>query len=146
MLKIYIPYNVISSKNSKRIVGKMLINSKAAMEYKKKSKGYYLQHKIKTISHLKTLPKPYFIGFEFVRETKRGFDYTNMAQLPLDILQEVGTLCEDNTDNVVPFFLPNLYDKANCGLNMYFGTFAEIQGLVSQKWNEFFLHTNHKEK
>ena len=46
-MKIFIPGNVPSSKNSKRWTGKMLINSKTVMNYIKESKGYYLEYKNK---------------------------------------------------------------------------------------------------
>ena len=72
---------------------------------------------------------PYF-------EVKGEFDYINMAQLPLDLLQDVGILDDDDTENIVPMFLPNIYDKDHAGLNLYIGTKSEIIAYYQKAWED----------
>ena len=69
-MKIFIPGNVPSSKNSKRWTGKMLINSKTVMNYIKESKGYYLEYKNQFKKELKQHEYPVKISFKFIRKSK----------------------------------------------------------------------------
>ena len=74
---IFIKGNVPSSKNSKRWTGKMLINSKNVMSYKKNTADEWWQQGIKFREIIRDKEKPYRIGFYFIRDSKRKFDYIN---------------------------------------------------------------------
>jgi hypothetical protein len=102
---LFIPHNVISSKNSKQWTGHRLIKSKAALRYEKETADYWGWYRSTFLRELKGRGKPYRIGFYFVRATRQKFDYVNMAQLPLDLMQTHGWLEDDDADHVVPVFL-----------------------------------------
>jgi hypothetical protein len=69
------------------------------------------------LRELKGRGKPYRIGIYFVRATRQKFDYVNMAQLPLDLMQTHGWLEDDSADFVVPVFLGyELGTKQTAGL------------------------------
>ena len=116
--EIWISGNVSSSKNSKQWTGKFLVYSKTAQRYVKNTKGEYLAKKDEFLNLLKGKEKPYKIGFYFIRDSRRKFDYINAAQLPLDLMQKYGCLEEDNCDHVVPSFLGYEVDKENAGMIM----------------------------
>ena len=115
---IFISGNVPSSKNSKRWTGKRLINSETVMKYKKNTADEWWQEGIKFREMLKGKKKPYKIGFYFIRNSKRAFDYVNVAQLPLDLMQENEWIENDNMENVIPVFLGYEVDKRNAGVRI----------------------------
>ena len=115
-MKIFIPGNVPSSKNSKVFTGKFLVNSKTTQKYKKESKPHYLKYAEEFRALYDSLPKPVTVSFQLVRGTKHRFDYINMAQLPFDLMTEYGYIEDDNADCVVPVFEPYSYDKENPGV------------------------------
>ena len=119
---IFIAGNVPSSKNSKRIVrlknGKtMLINSKQVMEYKELAIPQFIALKSHFDNQIYYSQTPYKIEFTFIRDSKRMFDFVNMAQVLLDLMQECEWLKDDNYLNVVPYFNPEVkIDKNNPGV------------------------------
>jgi hypothetical protein len=115
--KIFISGNVPSSKNSKRWTGRMLINSKTVMGYKKKVKAEFEAYR-KTFRDMgKGKPLPYHIKLTFVRDSKRLFDLINMAQVIFDLMQEYDWIDDDNYQNVVPVFDPMVVvDKEKAGV------------------------------
>ena len=115
---IFIKGNVPSSKNSKQWTGKRLINSKTVMRYKKNTADEWWKGGIKFREMIKGKEKPYRIGFYFIRDSKRKFDYINAAQLPLDLMQEFGWIEDDDTTNVIPVFLGYEVDKENTGVRI----------------------------
>lgn len=115
---IFIKGNVPSSKNSKRWTGKMLINSKTVMKYKKNTCDDWWSNCIKFKEMIQGKEKPYKIGFYFIRDSKRKFDYINAAQLPLDLMQEYDWIEDDNVENVIPVFLGYEVDKENPGIRI----------------------------
>jgi hypothetical protein len=122
-MKIFIKGNVPSSKNSKQFVTfktgkKMLINSKTVRNYIKNHSDEWWQQGIKFREMIKGKEKPYRIGFYFIRDSKRKFDYINAAQLPLDLMQEFGWIEDDNMTNVIPVFLGYEVDKENTGVRI----------------------------
>lgn len=113
---IYLKGNVPSSKNSKQWTGKMLIQSKTVRNYLKQ---YEIQYKLKANEFkemIKNKKKPYYIGFYFIRDSKRKFDYNNLTQLPQDLMVKNGWLEDDNADYLIPIGLGYTVDKANAGL------------------------------
>ena len=115
-MRVFIEGNVPSLKNSKQWTGKHLISSKSVREYLKNHKLDYLQYKLKWINELDKLDKPYKISFKFIRGSRHKFDYVNAAQLPLDIMVDIGVLEDDNADIVLPVFEQYEYNKDNPGI------------------------------
>lgn len=116
MSKIFISGNVPSSKNSKQWTGKHLIMSKTCREYIKTHETEYIVYKDKFLKSIQGKEKPYKIGFYFIRDSRRKFDYINAVQLPLDLMQKYGWLEDDDCHNVIPVFLGHEVDKARTGM------------------------------
>lgn len=115
---LFIPGNVASSKNSKQWTGKFLVSSKTTQNYTKATSAFYsiLKHEFKEM--VKDQPKPYKIGFYFIRDSKRKFDFVNVAQLPFDLMVKNGWIEDDNADEVIPVFLGYHVDKLKAGLEI----------------------------
>lgn len=115
---IFLKGNVPSSKNSKQWTGRMLINSKTVRNYLKnygkqwEEKAEEFKESIKK----NNLEKPYKIGMYFIRDSKRKFDYINVAQLPQDLMVKYNWLNDDNCDEIVPVFLGYEVNKENTGV------------------------------
>ena len=113
---IFLKGNVPSSKNSKQWTGRTLIHSKTVRNYLKQ---YEIQYKLKANEFkemIKNKKKPYYIGFFFIRNSKRKFDYNNLTQLPQDLMVKNGWLEDDNADYIVPIGLGYIVNKANSGV------------------------------
>jgi hypothetical protein len=70
---------------------------------------------------IEQIEKPVLLGFHFVRDSKRKFDFVNAVQLPLDLMVTAGVLSEDDMDEVipVPFKRDDKFytvDKTNAGM------------------------------
>lgn len=65
---------------------------------------------------IKDKKKPYYIGFYFIRNSKRKFDYNNLTQLPQDLMVKYKWLEDDNADYIVPIGLGYTVNKAKAGL------------------------------
>ena len=120
---IFIKGNVPSSKNSRINTSRGSFASKTVKAYlnslgiqsysssKKIVKGYV--NKPNLIENLredflkqiegKNLPLE--IGFHFVRNSKRKFDFHNIVQISLDLLTAHDFIIDDNMDCVIPFAL-----------------------------------------
>ena len=136
---IFIPGNVPSSKNSR-------INTKHGSFASKTVKAYLNSLGIQSYSSSKKLVKGYVnkpnlienlredflkqiegkelpleIGFHFVRDSRRKFDFHNIVQVVLDLLTASDFIIDDNMDCVIPFALQRdnkfySVDKENCGV------------------------------
>ena len=136
---IFIPGNVPSSKNSR-------INTKHGSFASKTVKAYLNSLGIQSYSSSKKLVKGYVnkpnlienlredflkqtsgkqlpleIGFHFVRDSRRKFDFHNIVQVVLDLLTASDFIIDDNMDCVIPFALKRdgkfySVDKENCGV------------------------------
>ena len=120
---IFIPGNVPSSKNSR-------INTKHGSFASKTVKSYLNSLGIQSYSSSKKLVKGYVnkpnlieslredflkqtsgkelpleIGFHFIRDSKRKFDFHNIVQVVLDLLTAHDIIIDDNMDCVIPFAL-----------------------------------------
>lgn len=115
---IFISGNVPSSKNSKQWTGKMLINSKTVRNYIKNHSDEWWENTEKFKEMIKEKEKPYKVGFYFIRDSKRKFDYINVAQLPLDLMQDYNWIDDDDVNNVIPVFLGYEVDKENPGVRI----------------------------
>jgi len=121
--KIFIPNNVISSKNSKRFLknkktDKMFIaNSHYCLNYKHNTGIYYKENNLNFLNMTSHLSYPLHIEFQFVRETRRRFDFINMAQIVCDMMVDYGWLPDDSYQYLVPYFNPIVrFDKDNPGV------------------------------
>lgn len=120
---IFIPGNVPSSKNSR-------INTKNGSFASKTVKSYLNNLGIQSYSSSKKLVKGYVnkpnlienlredflkqtsgkqlpleIGFHFIRDSKRKFDFHNIVQVVLDLMTAHDLIIDDNMDCVIPFAL-----------------------------------------
>lgn len=116
-INLIISGNTISSKNSKRIVYShrqkrpMIISSEAYLKYRKKALPQLKKQKNK----LKIIPEDKFCYIEltFYRKTRHKFDYNNLGQGILDLLQEADIIIDDDMNHVIPIYKPWKLDKEN---------------------------------
>lgn len=118
---IFIPGNVISSKNSKRIITtrsgvRFLIKSKAAMTYVSTTEKYWKEFQPLFTQSIKNKPFPIRVKFKLIRKDKRRFDYVNLVQLPLDLMVTNGWIPDDDSNHIIPEFDVYSIDKNNPGL------------------------------
>lgn len=118
---IFIPGNVSSSKNSKQWTGKYLVSSKQTQRYVKNTEWYWVQMRKDFRNMIKGLQKPLMIGFHFVRDSKRKYDYCNMLQICQDMMVKHQWIEDDNVDEMypVPFKIDGKYstvDKNKAGV------------------------------
>lgn len=115
---IFIEGNMPSSKNSKTWTGKFLVWSKTAQRYVKDTKKQYKANASIFQQLIKDKPKPYKVGFKFIRKSKHKFDYVNPLQTCLDLMVRNGWIDDDNADEIIPIFLPYEYDKEKPGVHI----------------------------
>lgn len=126
MLKgIFIPGNVPSLKNNKKIIqirpkGRppipRLVPSDRHAAYAKAVANHFLYHKQAFRNAAKTLPKPLRIAFQFIRDSRRAFDYTNAMDTVQDLMVEHGWIPDDNCNEMIPVPVPYLYSKERPGV------------------------------
>jgi len=135
-MEVFISGNVPSLKNSKQWTGKFLVSSKTVKSYLKKKgiKSYSTTHKevkgykcmpnnfeeeIKPfLNVIEQMARPVTIGFYFIRDSKRKFDYINVVQIILDLMTAHGIIEDDNADEVIPQFFGYHVDKDNAGVKI----------------------------
>lgn len=111
--EIYIKGNVPSSKNSKIITkNKRIICSKVVRKYLKEY-GYQWEDvknrdKFLWLAENRT-SKRIRVNFLFIRDSKRIFDYQNIAQLPCDLMQKYGWIENDNAYVMTPVYDENFF-------------------------------------
>jgi len=115
-LKIFIPGNVPSSKNSKQWTGKYLVSSKSTAKYVKASVLYWQKYQKRFLKMIEGKEKPYKIGLYFIRDSHRRFDLINAAQLPCDLMVKNEWIDDDNASEIIPVFLGFEVDKINAGI------------------------------
>jgi hypothetical protein len=103
--KIYIPYCVVSSKNSKKMVTlrngrKMLISSDQFRLYEELSLPYYNRMRGYFKRLVSDLPKPYILGFHHIRFSKERWDHHNMMQGPADLMIKASWIDDDDMENI----------------------------------------------
>lgn len=120
---IFIPFNVPSSKNSRINTKHGSFASKTVKKYlnnlgiqsysssKKIVKGYInkpnLIEELKGdfLKQIEGKALPLEIGFHFVRDSKRKFDFHNIVQVILDLLTASDIIIDDNMNCAIPFAL-----------------------------------------
>ena len=129
---IFIPLNVPSSKNSKTAVpGKGVFHSATVKSYlqkhgiqaysvtKRTVKGYKARpNAFYAITHVlkeqfDSTPKPFVLGFHFVRDSRRKYDFHNAVQIIFDLLVAHNVLSDDDTSVVygVPFKINDKWES-----------------------------------
>jgi hypothetical protein len=100
----FIKNNVPSSKNSKRWTGKMLISSKLTLKYYNDASKQLTELKtnFKTELSKRSLSKPLLVGFHFVRDSKRKYDWINPLQTIQDFLVKNEIIEDDNVFEMFP--------------------------------------------
>lgn len=119
--ELFIPYDVPSGKNSKRMVvrkngSRTLLHSKACVRYKSNTERYWQLLQPVFLAKLKGRSAPYSIEFHFVYSHEFRWDYHNMVQYPLDLMVEYGWLEDDDKKSVKPLFRDYSIDKNKPGL------------------------------
>lgn len=113
--EVFVKGNTPSSKNGRQWTGKYSVASKSTQKYYKESKQDWIDLKEGFLKLIEGKAKPYKIQLEFVRNSRRRFDYLNPAQTIFDQMVNYGWLDDDNVDEIVPVFAPYRYDKENPG-------------------------------
>lgn len=116
MIEIYIKGNVPSSKNSKQWTGTHLINSKTVNKYLNKYEKQYIYLREIFIEELKNKKLPYIIGFYFIRDSKRKFDYCNVIQIVQDLMVKHKWIEDDNASILKPYFIGYEINKEKAGV------------------------------
>ena len=111
---------VFSKKNSKVIAGKKLLSSERVRDYEHFMIPLYNIKKKYWCEQFEHEQKPVTVEFYFIRPTKAKFDWVNIAQLPLDMMQAAGWIKDDDCYTVNPVFVgweinP---DASKCGVRI----------------------------
>lgn len=120
--EFFIPYNTPSSKNSRRLVkGGRFIASKQTMRWRKLTEEAFVTQKDAFRKALKKEDKPYKIGFFFIRDSKRKWDFANPLNTVQDAMVYHGWIDDDNVYEMIPFPLEEggaffKIDKDNAGV------------------------------
>lgn len=115
--EIFIPGNIPSLKNSKQVTRSgAILPSKTVKKYLDYYNFFWCIYEIDFLNFIKNKSKPYNIDFLFIRDSKRKFDYINIAQAPLDLMQSHNWIKDDDALNVKPYFSDFKVDKENCGV------------------------------
>lgn len=122
---IFIEGNTPSLKNSKVATSKGVFPSKTVRKYLQSlgvkkyscSKGTFENYATRpnlfeaavevmkdTLTDREPWPcqAPHVVGFFFIRDSKRKFDFINAAQIICDLLTAHGVIQDDNMDNLIP--------------------------------------------
>lgn len=115
-MKIFIPGNCPSSKNSRPIFNGRLCPNKTVVAYEGATKKYWLEHAKAFRELYDSMPKPVRVSFQFIRDSKRRFDYHNIVQEPCDLMTRFGWIEDDDSLHLVPVFVEGSVDKENPGI------------------------------
>ncbi len=116
MIKVWIPENTPSSKNSRIWTGRFSIVSKATKKWKDETQEYWEKHAEKFRKEFDSKQKPVKIYFKFIRKSRHKFDYHNISQAPCDEMVRYGWIPDDNADEMIPVFEKYEYNKQNPGV------------------------------
>jgi hypothetical protein len=124
---IYIPGNVPSSKNSKRIIilppgskskrKAMLINSDLVMKYIEKTAIHYNNRAGEFRHMVADLEPPYTVYFYPIRDSRRVFDYDNFSHVVRDLMVKCKWIEADNMHWIIPDYSKGYeVDKLKAGV------------------------------
>ena len=124
--QIYIPYEVMSSKNSrvfeylyreneeKKVP--VLGHSAQYKEYVALSNSYWAKNRQAFLQLISKASQPYLVGFYFIRTTRQRFDYPNLMQGAMDLMVEHKWLEDDCMDIIKPIPAGYEVNKEHQGL------------------------------
>ena len=118
--EVFIPLNTPSSKNSKIATSKGVFHSKTVMNYlralgiqhfsssRKEVKGYVKKPNLflqafKDWEVPNEQNYPIKVGFHFVRNSRRPFDYINVLQVVMDLMVAHKLIEDDDMNHILPF-------------------------------------------
>lgn len=102
--RIFIPFHVPSSKNSRmRTKSGLFIASKATRNWRKDTASYWEQYRPVFLKLVKDKPHPLKIGFHFIRKTSHKYDWVNPLQTIQDEMVKYGWIPDDSINYLVPF-------------------------------------------
>ena len=113
---IYLKGNVPSPKHPTPRTRRNLIPTNTDENQLEQYEIHYKLYANKFKELIKNKKPPYYIGFYFIRNSKRKFDYNNLTQLPQDLMVKYKWLDDDNADYIVPIGLGYTVNKAKAGL------------------------------
>ena len=117
----FIGMPVYSKKNSKQITKqKRIISSKQVRNYEK-TMGPVFQEKLKEWrkQYEKHPERPIHVEFYFLRPSKAKWDFCNLIQLPLDMMQEYLYIPDDCTREIIPHYAgEEVVKKESSGFKM----------------------------
>lgn len=137
---VFIPGHVPSSKNSKQafvearteedyVDGKFvqkqkfiprITDNEQTKRYRQESKQHWIENQPGFLQAIAGKPKPYRLEFHFVRKTRHKWDFGNICQILLDMMQEYAWVDNDDTTTVLPYPPESApffsYDKLNPGV------------------------------
>jgi hypothetical protein len=89
--------------------------SKPVREYRDTHQGVFLQNKPRFIEEAKKHTLPLLLGFYYIRDSERKFDYSNAAHILLDMMRDAGYFADDDCDTVMDYPLGYHVDKKRAG-------------------------------
>lgn len=92
-----------------RLKRPIIVHKPIVKKYQKETEPLFLEIKKIFLEIKKTYSPPYILGFYFVRDSERRFDYINAMHIVLDLLQSHEMLSDDDTKQVLP--IPLGYEK-----------------------------------
>jgi hypothetical protein len=118
------------------------VNNKRVATYKKAMEKLMPLYTGKFKAMVEGMTAPYKIGFYFVRDSHRAFDYNNASQVLLDLMQpqkpkknelpKPAWLSNDDTKNCVPVFLGTHVDPSSPGVYITIVPEQEWKGLLDK--------------
>lgn len=118
---VFIPFNVPSLKNSKIKTSRGIFASKTVQKYlgllgiqsyssgRKEVKGFVRRPNLfeelrpEFEKSLEGKTPPYDVGFHFIRDSKRSFDFNNATQIIADLMVAHKIIEDDNMDYFLPY-------------------------------------------
>jgi len=94
--------------------------SKPVREYRDSHLGDFLKNKPRFILESKKYSKPYLLGFYYIRDSERKFDYSNAAHILLDMMKQSGYFEDDDCDTIMDYPLGYHVDKIKAGAYVIF--------------------------
>lgn len=119
--QFFIPFNAVSKKNSKQAQTTKtghtrVISSEAYLDYAKLSSDHWTAQRATFSNLVSGLPRPIRLSMKFIRSTRGKFDFGNMCQGPLDLMQEHGWIPDDDMENVLCYPEPHAVSAQCAGL------------------------------
>ena len=102
-------------KPAQRLFRATLMPSKAVQKFQKEKVATFKDNLPTWKEMAKDIKTPYRIGYYFIRESMRVFDYINAAHIIQDEMAKYGYYEDDNMNFVVPEFLGYHYNKEKPG-------------------------------